>query len=196
MGLTSKKEGNCNVMIEGPADYGLHVSYQLHPFVLKFYMPWLYLPRHCYELFFVPPHCCYNLISLVPTWLHISTNSFWNRSLTCHMWAEAVRFDRWLTKTICRPMPFWTRPDLTLEASTSAFTRPSWRQSYIAMSCVNNARIEGLDVTLDDPAGFMRTDPGEWSDVSAWFIRGWIPFWTAYTSEGIVRDCKINSQTS
>ena len=26
-GLTSKKEGNCNVMIEGPADQGLHVTY-------------------------------------------------------------------------------------------------------------------------------------------------------------------------
>ena len=35
------------------------------------------------------------------------------------------------------------------------------------MSCGNNARVEGLDVTLDDPAGCTRTDPSEWSDVSA-----------------------------
>ena len=47
----------------------------------------------------------------------------------------------------------WTRPGLTLGISTPAFARLSWRQSYIAMSCGNNARVEGLDVTLDDPAG-------------------------------------------
>ena len=33
--------------------------------------------------------------------------------------------------------------------------------------CDNNTRVEGLDVTLVDPAGCMRTDPSEWSDVSA-----------------------------
>ena len=37
--------------------------------------------------------------------------------------------------------------------STSASTRPSWQQSYIAMSCGNNAWVENLDVTLDDQAG-------------------------------------------
>ena len=56
-GLTSKREGNCNVMIEGLADHELHVTYQLHPFVLKSYMPRFHLPRHRYELFFVLPHC-------------------------------------------------------------------------------------------------------------------------------------------
>ena len=50
----------------------------------------------------------------------------------------------------------WTRPGLTLGTSTPASTRPSWQQSYIAMSCGNNARVEGLDVTLDDPAGLRR----------------------------------------
>ena len=35
------------------------------------------------------------------------------------------------------------------------------------MSCGNNAKVESLDVTLDDPAGCTRTDLGEWSDVSA-----------------------------
>ena len=50
-------------MIEGPADHGLYVTYQLHPFVLKSYMPQPHLPRHRYELFFVLPYRCYNLIS-------------------------------------------------------------------------------------------------------------------------------------
>ena len=140
-------------MIEGPADHGLHVTYQLHLFVLKSYMPRFHLPRHRYELFFVSPHYCYNLISFVSTQLHISTSFFWNRSPTCRMWAEAVRFDRRLTKITCKPTPFWTRPGLILGTLTSASTRPSWRQSYIAMSCDNNTRVEGLDVILDDPAG-------------------------------------------
>ena len=75
----------CNVMIKGPADHGLHVTYQLHPFVLKSYMLWLHLPCHRFELFFVPPYRRYDLISLVPTRLHISTSSFWNRSPTHRM---------------------------------------------------------------------------------------------------------------
>ena len=162
-------------MIKGPADHKLHITYQLYLFVLKSYIPWLHLSCHRYELFFVPPHHCYNLISLVPTWLHISTSSFWNRSPTRHMWAKAVRFHRWLTKTICRPTPFWTWPDLTLEASTSASTRPSWRQSYIAMSCGNNARVEGLDVTLDDPAGLR----------GRVLMNGWM--WVRDSSEGEFR---------
>ena len=123
----------------------------------------------------------------MPTWLHISTSSFWNRSLTHRMWAKAICFDYRPTKTTCRPTPFLTRPGLTLGMLISASTRPSWRQNYIAMSCSNNAKVEGLNVTLDDPAGCMRTDLGEWSDVFAWFIRGWIMSWTACTSEGIVR---------
>ena len=140
-------------MIEGPADHGLHVTYQLHPFVLKSYMPRLHLPRHRYELFFVSPHRRYNLISFIPTQLYISTSSFWNRSPTRRMWAEAVRFDRRLTKTTCRPTPFWTWPGLTLGTLTSVSIRPPWQQSYIAMSYNNNARVEGLNVTLDNPAG-------------------------------------------
>ena len=102
------------------------------------------------------------------------------------MWAKAVCLDRRLSKTTCRPTPFWTRPGLTFGTLTSVSTRLYWRQSYIAMFCGNNAKVEGLDVTLGNPAGCTRTDPGEWSDVSVWFIRGWIPSWTACTSEGIV----------
>ena len=34
------------------------------------------------------------------------------------------------------------------------------------MFCSNNVRVEGLDVSLDNLAGCMRTDPSEWSDVS------------------------------
>ena len=103
------------------------------------------------------------------------------------MWAEAVHLDCRLPKTTCRLTPFWTQPGLTLGTLTSASTRPSWWQSYIAISCGNNARVEGLNITLGDLAGYMRIDPGEWSDISAWFIRGWIPSWIAHTSKGIVR---------
>ena len=75
----------CNVMIEGPADHGLHVTYQLHLFVLKSYMPQPHLPRHRYKLIFLLPHRCYNLISLVLTRLSINTSSFWSRSPTRHI---------------------------------------------------------------------------------------------------------------
>ena len=57
----------CNVMIKGPANHRLHVAYQLHLFVLKSYMPQPHLPHHSYELFFVPPYYCYNLIAFVLT---------------------------------------------------------------------------------------------------------------------------------
>ena len=42
-----------NVIIKGLADHGLHVTYQLHFFVLKSYMPWPHLRRHRYKLSFV-----------------------------------------------------------------------------------------------------------------------------------------------
>ena len=72
---------------------------QLHPFILKSYMPQPHLPRHHYKLFFVFPHRRYHLISLVPTRLLISTSFSWNRSLTRCMWAEqAVCFDPWPTR--------------------------------------------------------------------------------------------------
>ena len=75
------------------------MSCQLHLFILKSYMPRLHFPRHRYELFFVSPHCCYNLISLVSIWLSISTSSFWNKSPIFCMWAkQAVRFDPRLTR--------------------------------------------------------------------------------------------------
>ena len=77
-------------MIKGPADHGLHVTYQLNLFVLKSYMPQSHLPCHHYELFFVLPHRRYNLISPVPTWLSISTSSFWSKSPTRCMWAKQV----------------------------------------------------------------------------------------------------------
>ena len=62
------------------------------------------------------------------------------------------------TSEVIRETAGWTRPSLTLGTSTPASTRPSWRQSYIAMSCGNNAKVEGLDVTLDDPAGLCGWD--------------------------------------
>ena len=44
---------------------------------------------------------------------------------------------------------------------------PGGKVTLQQMSCDNNARIKGLDITLDDPASFTRTDSDEWSDVSA-----------------------------
>ena len=54
------------------------------------------------------------------------------------------------TSEVIREMAGWIRPGLTLGMSTPASTRPFWRHSYIVMSCSNNAKVEGLDVTLDD----------------------------------------------
>ena len=138
------------------------------------------------------PHRHDNLISLVPTRSQINTSSFWSRSPTYCVWAEAVWFDCRFTRTTYWLMLFWTRLSLTLGMSTSVSIRPSWQQSYIAMSCGNNTRVEGLDVTLDNPAGFMRTDPGEWSDGSAWFIRGWITSFTARTPKNNNNDYDYN----
>ena len=98
-GLTSKREDNCNVMIEGPVDHGLHVTYQLPLFVLKSYMPQPYLHHPRYEFFFVLLYRRYNFISPVPTWLPISTSFFWSRSPTCCMWVkQAVCFEFWLIR--------------------------------------------------------------------------------------------------
>ena len=59
-------------------------------------------------------------------------------------------------------MASWTRPGLTLGTSTSASIRPSLYDEG-PLSCVVKARlscmvetVEGLDVTLDDPAGLRR----------------------------------------
>ena len=60
----------------------LHVTCQLHLFILKSYMPWSHLPCHRYELFFVLPHRRYKLISPVPTRLSISTSSLWKLTPT------------------------------------------------------------------------------------------------------------------
>ena len=57
------------------------------------------------------------------------------------------------TSKVVREVTSWTWPGLTLGTSTPASTRLFWQQSYIAMSCSNKARVEGLDITLDDPAG-------------------------------------------
>ena len=40
------------------------MTYQLHLFILKSYMPQPHLPHHRYELFFISPYCRYNLIFL------------------------------------------------------------------------------------------------------------------------------------
>ena len=72
-------------MIEGLADHGLHVTYQLHLFVLKSYMLQPHLPCNHYELFFIPSYYCYNLIPLIPTRLPINNSSFWSKSLMRRM---------------------------------------------------------------------------------------------------------------
>ena len=72
---------------------------QLYLFILKSYMPQPHLLCHRYELFFVSSHCYYNLISLVPTRLSISTSFFWSRSPTRRMWVkQAVCFNPRLTR--------------------------------------------------------------------------------------------------
>ena len=63
---------------------------------------------------------------------------------------------RGATSEVVKETAGWMRPGLTLGTSTLASTRPSWRQSYIAISYGNNARVESLDVTLDGPAGLRR----------------------------------------
>ena len=89
----------CNVIIKRLADYGLYVTYQLHLFVLKSYMPQSHLLCQCYKLFFVLPYYCYNLIPFITTRLPISSKFFWSKSLMYCMWAkQAVCFDRWLIK--------------------------------------------------------------------------------------------------
>ena len=57
-----------------------------------------------------------------------------------------------VTSEVVKETASWARSGLTFGTSTPASTRPSWRQSYIAMSCGNNAKVEDLDVTLDDLA--------------------------------------------
>ena len=73
MELTSKKEGNYNVMIKGSADHGLYVTYQLHPFVSKSYMPQPHLPHHHYELFFYGRRIVVTISSLLYQLGHQST---------------------------------------------------------------------------------------------------------------------------
>ena len=162
---------------------------QLYLFILKSYMSQPHLPRHHYELFFVSPHCYYNLISLVLTHLSISTSSFWERSSTHCMWAEqAIHFDFRLTREDY--LQTNTFPNLVMveqekcphalqrKATGVGATRKVVRrrlagrgQAFLLgrqhqllpgsfggrvtsqqMFCGNNVRLEGLDVTLDDPA--------------------------------------------
>ena len=75
-------------------------------------------------------------------------------------------------KTTYRPTSFRTQLSFTFRILISVSTRPSWRESYIAMSGDNNVKVEGLDI----PACYMRIDPGKWSDVYS--------------------DCESNSKTS
>lgn len=84
-----------NVMIMGLADHelyviqscglkfstSLHVTDQLHFFILKFYIPQSHHLYHCYDLSFILLSYCYHLISLLPIWLSINTSSFWSKSL-------------------------------------------------------------------------------------------------------------------
>ena len=58
---------------------------------------------------------------------------------------------------LVKEMAGWMQPGLILRSSTSASIRLSWWQSYIvAISCGNNIRVEGLDVTPDNPTGLRR----------------------------------------
>ena len=39
------------------------------------------------------------------------------------------------------------------------------------MSYDNNAKVKGLDITLDNPARFTQTYSEEWLNVNAWFFK-------------------------
>ena len=138
------RKPNCNVMITGPIDYGLHVvlSRQFHLWPTRGLSTSSFiLHRLRYELFFTPSHRCYNLISLVPTWPPISTSSFWSRSPTrCRLLADQRLSSWWwwsegefltfykgkplrgATSEVVRETAGRTRPGLTLGTSTSAST--------------------------------------------------------------------------
>ena len=85
-------------MITRPENHRLHVIL-LRNLIHNLSTSSFNLHHLCYKLFFIPSHCCYNLISLIPTRPPISTSSFWSRSPTCYIWAEqAVCFDLRLIK--------------------------------------------------------------------------------------------------
>ena len=72
-------------MITGFLDHGLHMilSRKLNLWPTRDLSTLSFNLHHLrYELFFIPLHCCYNLISLVPTQPPISTSSFQSRSPT------------------------------------------------------------------------------------------------------------------
>ena len=90
--LTSRRESNCNIIITGPVDHGLHVVllYKLNSQPTCDLFTSSFNPhRFRYKLFFTPSHYYYNPISFVPTWPPISTSSFWSKSPThCRLLAN------------------------------------------------------------------------------------------------------------
>ena len=90
--LTFKRKGNCNVMITGLVNHGLYVVLlcELHSWPIRDLSTSSFnLHRLHYELFFIPSHRSYNLISLVPTWPPISTSSFWSKSpIGCRLFVD------------------------------------------------------------------------------------------------------------
>ena len=95
MKLMSKKEGNCNVIITRFVDHELYMVLlrELNPQPIRDLSTLSFNPQRLrYELFFTLSHCCYNLISLIPTWPPISTSSFWSKSLTRHRLLTDQRF--------------------------------------------------------------------------------------------------------
>ena len=105
--LTSKKEGNCNIIIIKPTDHRFHVIQSLEP-AYTWLANFIISSKNLICLGFIFSaiamssfllNCCYNLISSVPTRPSISTSFFWRRNLTYGMWAkQAVWFDPWLTR--------------------------------------------------------------------------------------------------
>ena len=81
-----------------PVDHGLLVilSCKLNPWPTHDLSTSSFnLYRLRYELFFIPSHCRYNLISLVLTWPPISTSFFWSRSPTHRRLLADQCFSSW-----------------------------------------------------------------------------------------------------
>ena len=107
--LTSKREGNCNVMILRPTDYGLHMI------------------QSRLNLIFTASAMSSSLYHFIVITTSSPLYRLGHKSALALSGTEVLHVaykpnDRRLMKTTCRPTPFWTRPGLTLGMLISAST--------------------------------------------------------------------------